>query len=138
MTKCPLISYGKQYCAEVECMGEDCMLWSLNRDACLIRLALLKYTADAPADEKDSIEILVDLLINDYNVDRIKFNDSIAKTLACKMSVKGNTRITIDAMQNIIDNLVLCDNPYNCPHGRPTIITFTKYELEKMFKRVMN
>lgn len=88
--------------------------------------------------EKDSIEKLVDLLINDYNVDRVKFNDSIAKTLACKMSVKGNTRINTEQMQSIIDDLVLCDNPYNCPHGRPTIITFTKYELEKMFKRVMN
>ena len=88
--------------------------------------------------EKESIEKLVDLLINDYNIDRIKFNDSIAKTLACKMSVKGNTRINMEQMQSIIDDLVLCDNPYNCPHGRPTIITFTKYELEKMFKRVMN
>lgn len=88
--------------------------------------------------EKESIEKLVDLVINDYNVDRIKFNDSLAKTLACKMSVKGNTRITEQDMQSIISNLVLCDNPYNCPHGRPTIITFTKYELEKMFKRVMN
>ena len=88
--------------------------------------------------EKESIEKLVDLLINDYNIDRIKFNDSIAKTLACKMSVKGNTRITTDAMNKIIEDLVLCDNPYNCPHGRPTIISFTKYELERMFKRVMN
>ena len=88
--------------------------------------------------EKESIEKLVDLLINDYNIDRVKFNDSIAKTLACKMSIKGNTRITPDAMQQIIDDLVVCDNPYNCPHGRPTIISFTKYELERMFKRVMN
>ena len=88
--------------------------------------------------EKDSILLLVDLLINDYNIDRVKFSDSIAKTLACKMSVKGNTRITTDAMNQIIDDLVLCDNPYNCPHGRPTIIKFTKYELERMFKRVMN
>ena len=88
--------------------------------------------------EKESIEKLVDLLINDYNIDRIKFNDSIAKTLACKMSVKGNTRLTTDAMNKIIEDLVLCDNPYNCPHGRPTIISFTKYELERMFKRVMN
>ena len=88
--------------------------------------------------EKESIEKLVDLTINDYNIDKVKFCDSIAKTLACKMSVKGNTRITMDAMQQIIDDLVLCDNPYNCPHGRPTIISFTKYELERMFKRVMN
>ena len=88
--------------------------------------------------ENESIEKLVDLVINDYNIDRIKFYDSVSKTLACKMSVKGNTRITPEAMQTIIDDLVICDNPYNCPHGRPTIITFTKYELERMFKRVMN
>ena len=91
-----------------------------------------------PGFEFESIQKLVDLVINDYNIDRIKFYDSVSKTLACKMSVKGNTRITQDAMQTIIDDLVLCDNPYNCPHGRPTIITFTKYELERMFKRVMN
>lgn len=64
MTKCPLISYSKQYCAEVECMGENCMLWSLNRDTCLLRLALLKYTADAPIDEKDSIETKIKILEN--------------------------------------------------------------------------
>jgi len=88
--------------------------------------------------EKESIEKLVELLINDYNIDRVKFNDSIAKTLACKMSVKGNTRINNEQMEKLINDLVLCDNPYNCPHGRPTIIKFTKYELERMFKRVMN
>ena len=88
--------------------------------------------------EKDSIERLIDLTVNEYNIDRVKFNDNIAKTLACKMSVKGNTRLTIDEMESLLNDLVLCDNPYNCPHGRPTIITFTKYELEKMFKRIMN
>ena len=64
MIKCPLISYQKQYCCEVECMGEDCVLWNFNRDACLIRLALLKYTADAPIDEKDSIETKIKILEN--------------------------------------------------------------------------
>lgn len=64
MTKCPLISYGKkyaQYAFEIECMGEDCMMWSMNKDTCLIRLALLKYTADAPTD---SIETKVKILEN--------------------------------------------------------------------------
>ena len=56
MTKCPLISFQKQYCGEVECMGEDCALWSYNRDSCLIRLALLKYTSDVTTGEEESIE----------------------------------------------------------------------------------
>lgn len=65
MTNCPLISYQKQYSHEVECMGENCMLWSFNKDGCLIRLALLKYTADAPIDEKkDSIETKIKILEN--------------------------------------------------------------------------
>ena len=64
MTKCPLISYGKQLCSEVECMGEDCSLWSYGKDECLIRLALLKYTADAPTNEKDSIETKLKIIEN--------------------------------------------------------------------------
>ena len=59
-------------------------------------------------------------------------------TLACKMSIKANTNLTMEEMENLLNTLVLCDNPYNCPHGRPTIIKFTIYELEKMFKRVMD
>ena len=51
------------------------------------------------------------------------------------MSVKANTRITKDAQEEIINELRKCNNPFNCPHGRPTIIHFTIYELEKMFKR---
>ena len=55
-----------------------------------------------------------------------------------KMSVKGNTSITMEQASSLLNDLVKCDNPYNCPHGRPTIITFTKYELERLFKRVMD
>ena len=44
----------------------------------------------------------------------------------------------MEEAESILNQLVKCDNPYNCPHGRPTIITFTKYELERLFKRVMN
>ena len=88
--------------------------------------------------EEESLRKIIELVIEKNKFDPLKFNDHMAKTLACKMSVKGNTRITIEAMESLLEQLVLCDNPYNCPHGRPTIISFTKYELEKMFKRVMN
>lgn len=56
MTNCPLISYGKDYCYEVQCMGENCMLWSETQNTCLVRLALLKYTIDAPGSEKQILE----------------------------------------------------------------------------------
>lgn len=69
------------------------------------------------------------------NFNLAKFRDHVAATMACKASVKGNTRITKEDMESIIDKLRKCNNPFNCPHGRPTIIHFTIYELEKMFKR---
>lgn len=52
------------------------------------------------------------------------------------MSVKANTRITKEAQEEIINKLRKCNNPYNCPHGRPTIIHFTIYEIEKCLKEV--
>jgi len=71
----------------------------------------------------------------DFNL--AKFNDNLAKLISCKMSVKANTRITTEAQEEIINKLRKCKNPFNCPHGRPTIIHFTTYEIEKMFKRSM-
>lgn len=88
--------------------------------------------------EYDTIREVFDLLTNEESTfDPLKFNDKVAATIACKKSLKGNTRITLDTARDIIGELVKCDNPYNCPHGRPTIIKFTIYELEKMFKRAM-
>lgn len=69
----------------------------------------------------------------DFNL--AKFNDNLAKLISCKMSIKANTRITTEAQEEIINKLRKCNNPFNCPHGRPTIIHFTIYEIEKMFKR---
>lgn len=89
--------------------------------------------------ETESVRKIFDIIIEGkYLFDRVKFQDHIAATMACKMSVKGNEAITLEQAESLLDDLVLCRNPYNCPHGRPTIITFTKYELERMFKRVMN
>lgn len=89
--------------------------------------------------ETESVKKIFDIIIEGkYLFDRVKFNEHIAITMACKMSVKGNEAITLEEAENLLNDLVLCDNPYNCPHGRPTIISFTIYELERMFKRVMN
>ncbi len=89
--------------------------------------------------ETESVRRIFEIIIEDKVLfDRVKFQDHIAATMACKMSVKGNEAITLEQAERLLEDLVLCDNPYNCPHGRPTIISFTRYELEKMFKRVMN
>ena len=82
------------------------------------------------------IKRIIEAVINkekDFNLQR--FNDHLAATLACKASIKANTSITMDEAKNLIEDLRKCDNPFNCPHGRPTIITYTKSDLEKLFKR---
>lgn len=89
--------------------------------------------------EEESIHKILDSIVSiGTRFDRVKFNEHIAITLACKMSIKANTRISTEAQEEILNELVNTDNPYNCPHGRPTIIKFSIYDLEKMFKRAMN
>ncbi len=89
--------------------------------------------------EEESVHKIIDLILGGLtNFDPAKFNESIAITLACKMSIKANYNITHEEQEELLNELVLCDNPYNCPHGRPTIIKFSIYDLERMFKRVMN
>ena len=58
--------------------------------------------------------------------------------MACKASVKGNTRMTLEEVNALLDELMTLDNPYHCPHGRPTVITMSKYEIDKRFKRVVD
>lgn len=82
------------------------------------------------------IRKIIEAVINkEKNFDLSKFNDHLSATLACKASIKANTNLSINEMEELINDLRKCHNPFNCPHGRPTVIAFTKYELEKMFKR---
>lgn len=87
-------------------------------------------------DEQLFIEDMMTQLLNDNKIDVVKLQDHAIATLSCKASLKANTHLTTEGMQNIIDNLMRCDNPYVCPHGRPTIIYYSTYEIEKLFKRV--
>lgn len=58
-------------------------------------------------------------------------------SMACKAAVKGNNRLSFEEADQLIEQLLELDNPYNCPHGRPTIISMSKYEIEKKFKRIV-
>lgn len=87
--------------------------------------------------EEESIKKIFELIIEiSDKFDRVKFNEAAAIRLACKMSVKANTNIGYLEQEELINNLFKCDFPYTCPHGRPTIIKYPIYELEKLFKRV--
>ncbi len=87
---------------------------------------------------EEAIRKIIEIIIMKENFDSYKFTEKIAITLACKMSIKANDHITLETMEYLLDTLRKCENPFTCPHGRPTIITYSNYELEKMFKRAMN
>ncbi len=85
----------------------------------------------------EKIRKIIDVILLKEDFSKEKFNEQIAITLACKMSIKANEHISLEEMRELIKRLKNTKNPYTCPHGRPTIIFYSKYELEKMFKRVM-
>ena len=87
--------------------------------------------------EDECIKKIFDIVLEQKDkFDRVKSNDNVAATVACKSSVKANTNISPEEQERIIKNLFTCKFPYTCPHGRPTHIKYPLYELEKMFKRV--
>lgn len=87
--------------------------------------------------EEESIRRIFEL-VGEFKggFDRVKFNEKAAIRLACKMSVKANTNIGYNEQEELVNRLFRCEFPYTCPHGRPTIIKYPIYELEKLFKRV--
>ncbi|MFI3307707.1 MAG: DNA mismatch repair endonuclease MutL [Mycoplasmatota bacterium] len=85
--------------------------------------------------EKQIKKMIETIIEREKNFDLAKLNDHLAATLACKASIKANTSITNEEMNNLISDLEKCDNPFTCPHGRPSIILYTKQEIEKQFKR---
>lgn len=88
--------------------------------------------------EGDNLRSIIDLVITSgKNFNKDRFLDSLAKMVSCKMSIKANEHLSFAEMDQLLKDLVKCDNPYNCCHGRPSIMRFSNYELEKMFKRVI-
>lgn len=87
---------------------------------------------------EDIIRRLVDLVIEKKDFSFDQFIWRMAATTACRMSVMAGDYISIEDQEWILENIRYCENPFTCPHGRPTIITYTKYELEKLFKRQLD
>jgi DNA mismatch repair protein MutL len=87
---------------------------------------------------EDIIRKLIDIIIDKGKFDFDQFIWRIAATTACRMSVMAGDYISKEEMEWILENIRYCENPFTCPHGRPSIITYTKYELEKLFKRQLD
>ncbi len=88
--------------------------------------------------EKELFLAILDELAENPGLGSFKTIDEKIAGMACKASVKGGDRIGVEQAQKLIDELLTLDNPYNCPHGRPTIISITKTEMEKKFQRIVN
>jgi DNA mismatch repair protein MutL len=80
---------------------------------------------------------VADSILAKGKLDYKRITDEAIYTIACKSAVKGNKKMSEPEIRNLLKDLSKIENPYTCPHGRPTIIKLSKYELEKMFKRII-
>lgn len=88
----------------------------------------------------DMKDLFIEMLDDFSNATGRQTPDIITEKVAsmsCKAAVNGNDKLTLPEINKLIDELLSLDNPYNCPHGRPTIISMSKYEIEKKFKRIV-
>lgn len=91
----------------------------------------------AKLDEaEDLVQQVLTMLTQKQTVETISFRDAIAKQISCKASIKANHALNRDEIDSLMDQLKNCQNPFTCPHGRPTFIRFSITEIEKMFERI--
>lgn len=82
------------------------------------------------------IEIL-DSMVDDNKLKEPNLVREKVASMSCKAAVKGNNKLSFEEIKKLINDLLSLDNPYNCPHGRPTIVSMSKYEIERKFKRIV-
>jgi DNA mismatch repair protein MutL len=88
--------------------------------------------------EEASLRKIVELVSVREAFSKEKFIERTAISLSCHMAIKANDYTSHEDQKYLLEHLRMCRNPFTCPHGRPTIITYTKYDLEKLFKRAMD
>lgn len=100
--------------------------------------AVKEYPSWFPVgQETEIIEELIEQVLEKRKVDIGKLREEAAIMMSCKRSIKANHYLTLADMERLLHDLAESENPFTCPHGRPVLIHFTTYEIEKMFKRVM-
>ena len=87
--------------------------------------------------ERTIIETMLQAVLDKKHVNVAKLREEVAILMSCKLSIKANHYLPREQMATLLEDLRHCEQPYTCPHGRPVVIHFSSYEIEKMFKRVM-
>lgn len=100
--------------------------------------AVKEFPAWFPAGEEPGIiEEIIEQVLRTRKIDIGKLREEAAIMMSCKRSIKANHHLTTADMERLLKDLSEAENPFTCPHGRPVLVHFTTYEIEKMFKRIM-
>ncbi|AKP66930.1 DNA mismatch repair endonuclease MutL [Companilactobacillus ginsenosidimutans] len=88
--------------------------------------------------EESTIREMIDYVLNDSKISVAAFREKNAIMMSCKRAIKANHHLDDREAMQLLHNLTKCENPYNCPHGRPVLVQFSNKDLEKMFKRIQD
>lgn len=88
--------------------------------------------------EEDTLKEMIDYIINEKNISIAAFREKTAIMMSCKRAIKANHHLDDQQARELLTRLPNCENPYNCPHGRPVLVKFTNEDVEKMFKRIQD
>ena len=88
--------------------------------------------------EEDTIREMIDWILSDHKISVAAFREKTAIMMSCKRAIKANHHLDQRQAQALLQRLPSCENPYNCPHGRPTLVKFSNEDIEKMFKRIQD
>jgi len=86
--------------------------------------------------EEDTIREMIDYILNDQKITVAKFREQTAIMMSCKRAIKANHHLDDQQAKALLQRLPECENPFNCPHGRPVLVHFSGKDLEKMFRRI--
>lgn len=89
-------------------------------------------------EESEIVREMAEWVLQERKIDLHALREKAAILCSCKASIKANQALTREAGERLLERLAQCRQPYSCPHGRPIVVSFSTYELEKMFKRVMS